>query len=67
MAEVKNFQNEENIREIVRDEISQIIPEFEVISNSKLNKEEVKLCEKAEIEYNNRQTKSFDEVYSELL
>ncbi len=67
MVEVKIFTDEEKVRRIVKEELSYLIPEYELLTESNLSKEEIKLCEKADLEYNNGETSSFEEVYDLVL
>ncbi|MFP4401822.1 MAG: hypothetical protein ACLFPL_01185 [Candidatus Nanoarchaeia archaeon] len=59
--------HENDIRNIVRDEISQIVPEFEIITESQLSLREKNLCLEAEEEYKKGETISFEEVYDKIL
>lgn len=63
----KNSLQKEEIRTIIKEELSYMFPELEIVSNSDLSQREIKLCELAEEEYRNNKTKSFDEVYQKLM
>ena len=64
---MSNSLTEKEIRSIVRDEISQVIPEFEIVKDSQLTAQEIQLCSEAEEEYKRGETLSFEEVYEKVL
>lgn len=66
MSTSKDF-SETEIRNIVRDELSHLMPEFEILKENDLSSKEKLLCKEAEIEYKKGKTLSFEEVYEKVM
>lgn len=57
---------EQKIRTLIQEELSFILPELEVVEHLNLTDKEKELCNKAEEEYINNETSSFEEVYKNI-